>query len=90
MSLSQEYYPEKVDHLVFQLVFSVLYFTILFSAIFGNLCVVYVVSLKQVPSIPRPRLILTSSSHIGDPFLRPLRVHLQSRRIGHCKNPLPL
>lgn len=40
--------PSKVDDTGFQLLFSALYFIVWFSAILGNLCVIYVVTLKQV------------------------------------------
>ena len=46
--LIQSTLPEKVDHTGFQFLFSILYFLVWLSAILGNLCVIYVVTLKQV------------------------------------------
>ncbi|CAD5221940.1 unnamed protein product [Bursaphelenchus okinawaensis] len=57
--------PEKVDSLGIQLLFSVLYLTVWLCAITGNLCVIYVVTLKQV-SLSAVRSVFICSLAVSD------------------------
>ncbi|CAD5227201.1 unnamed protein product [Bursaphelenchus xylophilus] len=61
----QESIPEKVDSLPIQLLFSVLYLTVWLCAITGNLCVIYVVTLKQV-SLSAVRSVFICSLAVSD------------------------
>uniref|UniRef100_A0AC34FCB4 G-protein coupled receptors family 1 profile domain-containing protein n=1 Tax=Panagrolaimus sp. ES5 TaxID=591445 RepID=A0AC34FCB4_9BILA len=63
--LIQSTMPSKVDDTGFQLLFSALYFIVWFSAILGNLCVIYVVTLKQV-TLSSVRSVFICSLAISD------------------------
>uniref|UniRef100_A0A7E4W7N6 G_PROTEIN_RECEP_F1_2 domain-containing protein n=1 Tax=Panagrellus redivivus TaxID=6233 RepID=A0A7E4W7N6_PANRE len=63
--LIQSDLPEKVDHTGFQMLFSALYFLVWLSAIFGNLCVIYVVTLKQI-TLSTVRSVFICSLAISD------------------------
>ncbi|KAI6211746.1 G-PROTEIN-RECEP-F1-2 domain-containing protein [Aphelenchoides besseyi] len=63
--LIQKEYPEKVDQLRFQILFSFLYAIVWFFAIVGNLTVIYIVTLKHV-SMSNVRSVFICSLAISD------------------------
>lgn len=68
LSFFQNSFPEKVDITTFQLLFSMLYALVWFCAIAGNLCVIYVVTLKQV-SLSSVRSVFICSLAVSDIFM---------------------